>query len=513
VAIGVGAVAAACGDDDGAQSDAGIGQPDASSIPQPRGPFPDGFRWGSAVAPYQVEGGLHATDWYQWEGEGYCESCPEGENADDGPDFWNHYEVDLANAASISNNSIRLGIDWSRVFPTAESFPDSPDLDAVAHYHDIFAAAREQGLSVMVTLHHFTTPVWLHDLSDLDARPGWAGEGIVGQFAIFAGWAASEYGGDVDLWITINEPIPYMLAGWIAGEGPPGKVGQIETALQVVYNMIEAHARAYDAIHAADLSDADGDGVAAMVSIAHHMRVYLPMDAKDPAHLEAVEMTRYVANQLVLDGLVFGNIDRNFDFDFDDPDDTSDDDSLKGRLDFIGINYYGVSLLVRTPNDNNFPMIGIPFQSNLDRYDFEAPITDFWWAIYPSGLRQVLDEVEAYDLPIMITENGLADATDAQRPRFLLDHLYEVNKAIDEGVDIRGYYHWSLIDNFEWSSGFCPRFGLFRVARDQDGKPRTRGEGADVYREIIDANTVSPDMFADYPGYDGPDNFCAQLPL
>jgi beta-glucosidase len=505
------AASGACGGDDAPAADAAPGEPDAF-VPEPVGSFPAGFLWGGAIAPYQVEGGLHDTDWYQWEAEGFCARCPEGEHADDGPDFWNRYDVDMQNAAAIANNSIRLGIDWSRVFPTRASFPDSPDPAAVQGYHDMFQSAADHGLSVMVTLHHFATPIWLHDLRDQANVRGWEDPAIVDDFARFAQWAAAEYGGEIDLWVTINEPIPYILAGWIAGEGPPGKSFQIELALEVAYNMVYAHARAYDAIHATDVADADGDGAAAMVSIAHHMRVYLPMDADDPTDAEAAEMLRYVSNQVFLDALVGGNIDRNFDFDFADAEDTADDDALKGRLDYVGLNYYGVSLVVRTANDNNFPMIGIPFQSNLDRYDFDAPITDFGWSVYPSGLRDILDEIQPYGVPVIITENGLADATDAQRPRFLLDHLYVLAKAIDDGHDIRGYYHWSLMDNFEWASGYCPQFGLYHVDRGDPERTRTAGAGADVFRQIIEANTVPPDLFRDHT-YPGAQTFCPTLPL
>ena len=501
----------ACGGDDDPAGDAAPGDPDAY-VPEAVGAFPKDFLWGTAIAPYQVEGGLHDTDWYQWESEGYCGTCPDGEHADDGPDFWNNYATDFANAASISNNSIRLGIAWSRVFPTEASFPDNPDKAAVAGYHAMFDEAQSQGLSVMVTLHHFASPTWVSDMSDPENKRGWEDLATIDKFATFAGWAAAEYGEQVDLWITINEPIPYLLGGWIAGETPPGKSFEIELALQVAYNMIEGHARAYDAIHAADLADADGDGAAAMVSIAHHMRVYLPKQ-QDAAHERAADMLRYISNRMFLDGAVFGNIDRNFDFDLDDSEDTADDDSLKGRLDFVGLNYYGVSLVIPTANDNNFPMIGLPLQSNLERFGFDAAMTDFWWSIYPSGLREVIDELALYNLPIIITENGLADATDVQRPRFIFEHLYEINKAIDDGVDIRGYYHWSLIDNFEWSSGYCPKFGLFHIDHTSSDKARTKGEGADLYKRIIDDNTVDPELYREYPSYPGAASFCAQLPL
>jgi len=486
----------ACGDSGGAV-DAGPEQADAF-IPPPRGEFPEGFLWGTAIAPYQVEGDLHGTDWYQW--ETLCEHCS-GETADDGPDFLSHFAGDFANAAAISNNAIRLGIDWSRLFPTEAQFiAGEPDADAVAKYHDLIDAARAENLEVMVTLIHFALPIWIQDLEDLETAGGWEDATIIDRVAAYAAWAAAEFGEDVDLWVTINEPFVNIVGGWVSGDVPPGKNFAIDEALLAGENMMWAHARAYDAIHETDVTDADGDGAAAAVSVAKHQRVFLPMDPDEPEDVRAADMLRYLLNEVFLRGVVFGSLDRNYDFDYDDPDDVENEPSLMGRLDYIGLNYYGVTLVVGT-NDNQFPMIGIPFMNDLDRRGIEGPISDFGWTIYPQGLRTVIDELQPYALPLMITENGLADAADLLRPRFLIEHLYVINQAIDDGIDIGGYFHWSLIDNFEWGSGYCPRFGLYRVDFDSDQKTRTMGEGAEVYRRIIEDNTVLPELFGLYPSY------------
>ena len=485
-------VAPACGD-----NAAGSGSADASvPLPPAIGHFPDGFLWGTAIAPYQVEGGLHNDDWYQW--ETLCGSKCSGDSADDGPDFLHHYRDDLDAAAAMHNNAIRIGIDWSRIFPTAASFPDSPDPDAVALYHDIINQARARGLDVMVTLVHFALPTWIDDLTDQADHPGWLDPGIVDKVASFAGWAAAEYGADVDHWITLNEPFLVVVGGWISGSVPPGAFGQVDTALAVAETMIRAHAAAYDAIHAADTIDADGDGQPALVSIAQHSRVFVPKDPTDQRQVRAADMFRYLLNDYFLNAVVFGDIDRNFDFDADDPGDTKGDPTLAGRLDFIGLNYYGVTMVLATANDDQFPLIGIPLQNDLDRQGFDAPITDFGWSIDPEGLRTVLDELTPYQLPVIITENGIADAADAQRPRFLIDHLYQVGKAIDDGLDIRGYYHWALMDNFEWGSGYCPHFGLLAVDFSDPARPRTPRESATVYRRIIDDNTVDPALIGQY---------------
>jgi beta-glucosidase/6-phospho-beta-glucosidase/beta-galactosidase len=486
------AIALGCGDND-----------DPVDLPPPVGEFPDDFLWGTAIAPYQVEGGLHDTDWYRW--ESLCGSGCSGDSADDGPDFLGHYQDDFDAARAIGNNAIRLGIDWSRIFPTEASFPDAPDADAVAMYHQIIDAAHDRDMQVMVTLVHFALPTWVHDMDDPDAAPGWEGDAIIERLGLFAAWAGAELGDDVDLWITLNEPFVNVVGGWVSGDVPPGKAGEIELALAVGERMIRAHAAAYDGLHATDTGDADGDGEPVRVSIAQHSRIFVPKDPDNPKQVRAADTFRYLLNDYFLNGVVRGDLDRNYDGDADDEGDIAGDPDLAGRLDYIGLNYYGVTVVLETANEDMFPIIGIPLLNDLELQGFDAPKSDFGWAIYAPGLRQILDELTAYQLPILITENGVADATDVLRPRFLVEHLYQIADAIDDGVDVEGYFHWALMDNFEWGSGYCPRFGLLRVDFADPARPRTAGAGADVYRRIIEDGTVDPALFGDHeygqPGY------------
>ncbi len=503
---------AACGGGGTNTPPADGGLPDGA-IPPAIGNFPAHFLWGAAIAPYQAEGHLHGDDWYQWE-NGLCQNCS-GDHADDGPDFWDHYETDFANAQMMHNNTVRIGIDWSRVFPTAAQFASlTPDPTAVQHYHDILASAIAHGLSPMVTLHHFATPTWLLDLTDLPNKRGWEDPMMIDAFAQFAGWCATEYGAQVDWWVTLNEPMVYIGAGYFGGAFPPGKALDITGGMQATWNMIDGHARAYDAIHANDIVDADGDGAPAMVSIAQHDRVFLPSNPMDPQAIRATTVMKYLLNTVFVDGIVYGTRDLNLDMQIAGPGEAADPTRM-GRADYLGINYYGVSVVVPMGDETNYPLIGLPRQNDLDIQGFGdlGPITDFGWTIYPSGFRQVLDEAATYHLPIVITENGLADLDDNQRPRFLIDHLYVLGKAIDDGIDIRGYYHWALMDNFEWASGYCPAFGLFHVDFGSPDRTRTAGEGVEVYRRIIDANTVPPELFGIYPRYPPADHYCTRTAI
>lgn len=488
---------AACGDGSGAR-DASSQQGDAS-VPLPRGQFLPGFLWGSAVAPYQTEGGLRNTDWYQWERR--CTRCS-GESADNGARFLDHYEADLDAAVTMGQTAIRLGIDWSRLFPSRRDFDLlHPDEQALATYHAIIDAARARRLTVMLGLMHVALPVWLHDLDRLASAPGWEDPAIVDSFARFAGWAAAEFGGDIDYWLTLDQPTIAVLGGWLAGSMPPGKSLEPATALAVSERMAWAHSRAYDAIQAADLIDVDGDGRAARVSLATQGQLFLPLAAHDDEHRRAAEIMRYLLNHAFLQAVVFGNVDRNADLDYDDPDDALDEDALKGRLDFIGLAYAGVSLVEPAPDAGSAPFAGALLSTDLGVHGLPAPQSDLGRSIYPNGLRQVLDELAIYARPIIITATGVADAGDNVRPRFILDHLYVVNQAIDEGMDIRGFFYWSLVDGFEWNAGYCARFGLLSVDFAAKGQPRAAGAAAAIYSSIIAANTVRPELFAQVPAY------------
>ncbi len=246
-----------------------------------------------------------------------------------------------------------------------------------------------------------------------------------------------------------------------------------------------------------------------MISIASHSRVFLPYHPGNAADIASAALFQYFNNRMFLDALVDGNIDANFNGSFDDPGDTKADPTLANRLDFVGLNYYGVTL-VESTDQTLFPFTGLTFANDLDQKGLAGPVSDFGGTIYPQGFRPVIDEVAAYGLPIIITENGIADAMDVDRPRFLLDHLYALEQAIQDGVDIRGYFHWSLVDNFEWAGGFCPRFGLFDVDYTNPARTRTARGSVSVYHQIITANQVPVALFATYSGYPTTTTFCTR---
>ncbi len=512
----------ACGDDGGSPApdpDAGTDDPDAGTscptgmteyplerpVVEGDSPvFPEGFLWGTATAPHQVEGGNEASDWYLW--EQMDGKVAGGGRSDDGPNHWDKYADDLDLMQADGMNGYRMGIEWAKLFPTREAFDSlTPDEAAVQHYHDVFAAMASRGIQPMVTLHHFVSPAWLVDPTASAAERrmmGFASEGIVDDFERFATWAAQEYGGEVDLWITINEPLALVLGGYLVGAFPPGLTYDPadDLLLRVVRGQIFAHAAAYDALHEHDTSDADGDGEAALVSVAKHQRVMIPEAPCSTADAEAAAHIHYLMNVLFLEAIVRGDLDGNGDGDLDDPEDARADPTLAGRADFLGINYYGLSTVNgRVPISDLIP--GIP---SITDNRTDLPKNDLRWAIYPGGFRTVLEEAAEYGLPIYVTENGTADQGDVLRAPFLVDHLWVLAQAVADGVDVRGYFHWSMMDNFEWAEGYCPRFGLYRVSYEDAERPRTATEGAAVYRQIIEAGRVPSELVASHRSYGEP---------
>lgn len=466
------------------------------------------FLWGTATAPHQVEGGNTASDWYLFEQmEGRIAN---GDRSDDGPDHWTHYAEDIARMQADGLNAYRMGIEWAKVFPTRESFETmTPDAAVVAHYHDVLAALEAAGIEPMVTLHHFVSPAWWLDPTlprEQIETMGFASPTAPDDFERWATFVAEEFGAEVDLWITINEPMVLILGGYLVGQFSPGLVydPSSDLMLRVARGEIFAHAAAYDALHASDTVDADGDGRAALVSIAKHQRVFFPDRPCSERDVAAAARIEYLNNDIFTNAITRGDLDANADGDYDDEGDARAHADLVGRADFLGINYYGITLVNSTVSLGDL----IPGLPSLEDSRTPLPKSDLDWAIYPAGLRTVLTEAwEDYGLPIYVTENGIADQGDTMRSTFLVEHLHVLAQTIAAGVDVRGYFHWSTMDNFEWAEGYCPRFGLYRVDYTSPDRTRTPTEAVAVYSRIIEEGRVAADLVETHATY-GPRTLC-----
>lgn len=467
--------------------------------------FPKGFLWGSAIAGFQVDMGCPTlpasecddpnSDWYQWVTDKALVADPATYNSGDapnlGPGFWELWPADLDRTRDVlHNNALRYSLEWSRLFPNAKSesattvqeLKQYADPKAVAHYHAMFQGAKARGLQLLITLNHYTLPLWLHDgkacHDDIDAckNRGWADKDrILKAIALYAGYCAAEFGGEVDLWGTLNEPFAVVIAGYLLPSAdrtnPPGVALQVDLAIQVAFNMMEAHAKMYDAVHANDKIDADGDGKTARVGVVTNLAAMAPKDPNNPADVAVVKHADWVYNLAFLEATIKGDLDRNLDGVAEEH--RAD---MVGRMDFIGINYY-TRLYLKAQ--------AIPGAEAYKFLDFQ-PDTNLF-NTYPEGLREVVLEAGKYGVPLIITENGSGDPKDKSFESFLRPHLAALHQAIQEGAKVEGYFYWTLMDNYEWNHGMKQiKMGLFGL--DLQTKARTSSPLAEKYGKVAQDN-------------------------
>jgi beta-glucosidase/6-phospho-beta-glucosidase/beta-galactosidase len=509
--------------------------------------FPEGFLWGSAISGFQSEMGVGAptdenSDWWVWvlDATNIADGRVSGDVPEDGPGFYDRFASDARLARRrLRHNALRLSIEWSRIFPTSTAGVDisggiTPevlaaldalaDQTAVAHYRRVLRALRARRLEPVVTLNHFSLPLWIHEPTTVrDAftavdpfaggvppgltRAGWLDPAIVDEFAKLAAYAGATFGDLVDLWCTVNEPVVVLVSGYInfpgiGGNFPPG-VFNFAAVLQAIPQLVAAHARAYDALHATDTTDGDRDGAAVAAGVVHNMVAFHPTNAAVARDVAGTAHADYLYNRLFLTAVTAGAFDENLDGDTDDPGEQRPD--LAGRSDFIGVNYYlraavtglGVAVTPSIPLFDFLPTFGYQTPENPGGAPCPTTCSDFGWEIHPAGLREVLTFAGGLGLPVYVTENGIADGADALRAQYVFDHLSTLHRAIADGIaDVRGYFHWSLTDNFEWSSGYYPRFGLF--AYDVDSGRRTLRRGARPFRRIALRNGITARLIRRY---------------
>ncbi|TAK96309.1 glycoside hydrolase family 1 protein [Patescibacteria group bacterium] len=409
--------------------------------------FPDGFLWGASNSAYQIEGGC-VNNWSEWEkvnagrlakearGKWQLwqqEQFPEmfeAQNYISGRacDHYNLYEKDFDSAKELGHNAHRFSLEWSRIEPEEGKF--SPE--GIEHYRKVLQALRVRGIEPMVTLWHWTNPLWLEKKGGCESRD------FAPALARYAQYAVEQLGDLAEFWVTLNEPTAVLAMAYVKGVWPPQKKNPV-AVWRVYRHLARAHNLAYDAMHSVSEKF--------QVGFSHNMFYYEPNNHRSWLDRALVRVIEYFANE------------RFFRM-------------TPGKHDFIGLQYYFHS---------RFKFPGLLRNDNLD-------LNDLAWEIYPEGIYHLLKGLQKYNLPIYITENGLADKTDARREKFIKDHLAQVHRAIQEGVNVRGYLYWSLLDNFEWDKGFWPRFGL--VAVDYQTLERKIRPSALKYAEICKNNSL-----------------------
>jgi beta-glucosidase len=424
--------------------------------------FPPGFLWGAATSAHQVEGDNRFNDWWRFE------QLPGkiGQGDSSGP-ACRHYEFfarDFALAAGDGHNAHRLSLEWSRIEPERGKI----DAAAVAHYHEVFAALKRLRLAPLVTLHHFTNPLWIAD------RGGWESRETIERFCEFVRFCAREFGGEVDWWCTINEPDVYGFRSYSEGTWPPARRDD-GAALAVIAHLLEAHGRAYHILHEEDRADADGDGRAAIVGFAKNYPILEPARPWFPLDRLRAAAEQQVFNTAVLAAPISGEIALSI------PGARAVKrrvPELERSLDYLGLNYYTRWKVKMFAPDPHVAAKG-------------ATLNDLGWEIFPRGLEEVLMRLQPLGVPVVVTENGVADASDRIRPRMLVETLIHLGRAIERGARVLGYFHWSLLDNFEWAEGYRGRFGLYHVDFDDPERPRTRTRSAEIYGRIARANAIT----------------------
>ncbi|MBP7087922.1 MAG: glycoside hydrolase family 1 protein [Candidatus Omnitrophica bacterium] len=397
--------------------------------------FPSSFLWGAALSSYQCEGDNENSDWWDWERKRGIERSGLACN------HYNLFKEDFKLARTLNLNSLRLSIEWARVCPQ----PDTFSQEELEHYRLVIEDLIKQRLRPLVTLHHFTNPIWFSQ------KQGWLAARNVDHFLFYLKKIAETFKDKVDLWLIFNEPLVYIYNSFIRGIWPPGEKS-LRLAKKALNNIITAYLIGYQEIKKLNQKYF----LSSQVSFAKHIRVF--SGCRDFIFFLNSLSAFYRSKQFN-----FWLIDKLCN---------------KRSLDFIAVNYYCKEYVqFRGFLGRECPDIGHKEIKNT-----------LGWDIYPQGLYKILLSLKRFKLPIIVAENGTSEIKDSLYESYLIQHLKSLAKAYLCKVDIQGYFWWSLLDNFEWDKGFKHRFGLAEV--DFNTQNRKIRPFAAVYARICRDNVI-----------------------
>ena len=468
--------------------------------------LPSKLPLGISQSGFQFEMGVKGSedrnsDWWVWthDPDNIALGIVSGDLPENGPGYWDLYHVDHDIMEWLGVEILRIGIEWSRIFPkptyevsvdyelkgnslvyvdvkesSLRKLDELANRTAVRRYREIVSDWKRRGKVLIVNLNHFTLPIWIHDplrpryhgLNDFDKWPsGWLNVRSAIEYVKYAAYVAWSLSDMVDMWSTFNEPIAYLTASYINPyKGFPPGIFSPNAFTTGFLNIIQAHARAYEV-----LKELTGKPI----GIIHVMPYIMGLNGGG----DYVERAKYLLNFSLLESLINGRLLNG---------EVRDD--LRGKVDWLGLNYYTRLVVSDSRSWLRFrPIKGYGALCRcMDRSLEGRIVADNGWEVYPEGLYHVLKETYLrYGLPIYITENGVADEEDRIRPNFILSHIEQVSKAISEGVDVKAYMYWSLVDNYEWAQGFKMKFGLFKV--NHRTKERIPRPSAYVFRSLAKA--------------------------
>ena len=438
--------------------------PSKRKLEQPAITFPKPFLWGAAVASYSVEGGNFASDWWAWEQRPGRIAHDASSNSASG--HFERFKEDFELAASFGHRAVLLNLEWSRIEPEQGAFHEA----ALFHYEQVFEALTAHHLEPVCVLQQVTLPKWFADAG------GWCAHEAPERFAAYTAKVIERFGHFCKYWIPIYEPIHYLRRTYLEGLWPPGVRHPLHahTALK---HMMEAHASAYRLIHK-DLADP-------RVGLSIRLRSVAPHDVESSWDLRTARREVFLSNELLVRAVRKDEWPRLL----------HKVPEFVGAADFLACSYHGREHVRFNPLE----------WRNLcvERVDVQGkPAKAHAMETAPEDLSALLAAASAHGLPLMVTGNGISTSDDAVRCRYLLDHLVQVHRAITNGADIRGYFHRSLLDGFEWLRGYDARYGLFHV--DRRTLARTPNPSAYLYKEICEANAVRDGVAARFsPAWKG----------
>lgn len=419
--------------------------------------FPKNFIWGVAAAAHQVEGNNQNSNFGWWErqtNEDGTSKIVNGDNSDVACDHWNLYPEDIRLINELGVKSYRFSLAWNKIFPE----PGVVDTSALIHYETVCDSLLAEGIEPVVTLHHFTHPLWFEEMGAFEKEEN------IQYFLDFTKTVYMSLKDRVKMWCTINEPSVFMFSAYLSGAFPPGK-DDPQLGGEVLKNLLLAHVKAYQLIKSLP------DGKDTKIGIVKNMTQTDPMNKYNLLDNLLAYFSDKNFNEVVL------KFFRTGEFDFYMPtmaDIQTEEKDAPNTLDFIGLNYYSHNAMNFTGNLGE-SLTPIPYPGEI--------MTDMDYGMYPEGIYRAIKRISQLNVPIYITENGIADSIDDRRADFIDKYLYAVSKAIEDGYDVRGYYYWSLTDNFEWNLGYGQQFGLYHV--NFDTQERTLKEGSKKFVEIV----------------------------
>ncbi len=423
--------------------------------------FPRGFLWGTATAAHQVEGNNTNNNWWAWEQQDG--RIRNGDKSGLACDWWGgRWKEDMDRAAETGQNAHRFSIEWSRIQPK----PDQWDESAIEHYRAMLRGMQQRGIMPMVTLHHFSNPIWLEEMG------GWENDDTPQKFAVFTRKAVEALKEYVSTWVTINEPNVFAYSAYSEGVFPPGKK-DMGACFHVMVNLVRAHAMAYKVIHEVQPE--------ARVGLSMHYRSLFPATSS-PLDKFVAGIQSAIFNDLFPSAAVDGKVKFLYR--------TVNIPEAVHTQDFLGVNYYSRDRV-------SFDITRFAALFGRMQYPKDADLSGTGFiANEPEGFNEALKWGLKYHVPMIVTENGVEDHEDKMRPRYIAQHIQQMWRAVNFNWPVKGYFHWSLVDNFEWERGWSQRFGLWGL--DVETQARERRGSVDLYSEICQKNGLSSDMVAKY---------------